>query len=67
VPKVQEVTQEKMAFQDLLELLDPKDLLENVVPLGLLDPEDSKVYLDLLEKMEWLERMAQLVFKAHQE
>lgn len=67
MPKAQEVTQGKMAFQDLLELLDPKDLLENVVPLGLLDPEDSKVYLDLLEKMEWLERMAQLVFKAHQE
>lgn len=67
VHKDQEVTQEKMEFQDPQELLDLKDPLENVVPLVLLVLEDSKVYLDLLEKMEWQERMAPLVFRVHQE
>lgn len=61
------MTLEKTEFLDHQELLDHQDLPETVDPLDLLVQEDSKACLDLLVKMEWQEKMVQLVFKVHPE
>lgn len=56
-----------MEFLDHQELLDHQVLPETVDPRDLLVQEDSKACLDLLVKMEWQEKMVQLVFKVHLE
>lgn len=56
-----------MEFLGPQELLDHQDHRETVDPLDLLVQEVSKVCQDLLVKMEWQEKMVQLVFKVHLE